>query len=107
MMDHLSPGVDALVDLEHKTIVEKYGVGYHSDHEAYAVLLEEIEEAQEKLDSVKTWHGRVWTCIRDNMDVTEDRLKRIESEAMDLAAEAVQIAAVARRWRGGVGNENV
>lgn len=45
MMNHLSPGVDALVELEHKTIVDKYGVGYHSDHEAHAVLREEIEEA--------------------------------------------------------------
>ena len=47
MMDHLLPGVNALVELEHKTIVGKYGVGYHSDHEAHAVLREEIEEAQE------------------------------------------------------------
>lgn len=106
MMDHLSPGVDALVELEHKTIVDKYGVGYHSDHEAHAVLREEIEEAKEKLDSVKEWHGKIWACIRDNMDISEYKLKRIESEAMDLAAEAVQIAAVARRWRGGLKDEN-
>lgn len=105
-MDHLSPGVDALVDLEHKTIVDKYGNGYHSDHEAHAVLQEEIEEAQEELDEVKKWAGRAWHCTRENMDITEDKLKRIESSAQDLAAEAVQIAAVARRWRGGVKGEN-
>lgn len=103
-MDHLLPGVDALVELEHKTIVEEYGDGYHSTHEGYAVLREEIEEAKEKLDSVKTWHGKIWACIRDNMDISEYKLKRIESEAMDLAAEAVQIAAVCRRWRGGTRN---
>ena len=105
-MDHLLPGVDALVELEHRTIVEKYGEGYHSMHEGYAVMLEEVEEAQEKLDSVKEWHGKIWACIRDNMDISEYKLKRIESEAMDLAAEAVQIAAVARRWRGGLKDEN-
>ena len=27
MMDHLSPGVEALVELEHKTIVASYGWG--------------------------------------------------------------------------------
>ena len=105
MMDHLSPGVDALVELEHKTIVEKWGEGYHSDHEAHAVLREEIEEAQERLDIVKTWHERIWGYIREDMDITEDKLKRIESNAKKLAAEAVQIAAVARRWRGGLKGE--
>lgn len=69
-------------------------------------MLEEVEEAQEKLDSVKEWHGKIWACIRYNMDISEYKLKRIESEAMDLAAEAVQIAAVARRWRGGAKGEN-
>ena len=105
-MDHLFPGVNALVELEHKTIVGKYGEGYHSDHEAHAVLQEEIEEAQEQLDEVKTWKERAWHCTREDMDITEDKLKRIESSAQKLAAEAVQIAAVARRWRGGAKGEN-
>jgi hypothetical protein len=100
MMNHLLPGVDALVELEHKTIVDKYGEGYHSDHEGYAVLQEEIEEAQERLDIVKTWHERMWACIREDGEVTEDKLERVEYNAKQLAAEAVQIAAVARRWRG-------
>lgn len=105
MMDHLSPGVDALVELEHKTIVQKYGEGYHSNHEAYAVLLEEIEEAHEKLEIIKRWHDRLWSCIREDMGNLEDKISRIEHNAKQLAAEAVQIAAVARRWRGGLQGE--
>lgn len=105
MIDHLIPGVEALVDLEHKTIVDKYGNGYHSAHEAHAVLREEIEEAQERLNIVKTWHERMWDYIREDREVTEEKLKRIEYNAKQLAAEAVQVAAVARRWRGGLQGE--
>lgn len=105
MMDHLLPGVDALVDLEHKTIVEKWGEGYNSHHEAYAVLKEEIEEAHEKLETIKRWHDRLWSCIREDMGNLEDKISRIEHNAKQLAAEAVQVAAVCRRAKGGTQND--
>ena len=104
-MDHLLPGVDALVELEHKTIVEKWGEGYHSDHEGYAVMKEEIEEAQDELEIVKAWLDVVWDHIRDNKPVTINHIETCGRIAGRLAAEAVQIAAVARRWRGGLQGE--
>lgn len=106
MMDHLSPGVEALVELEHKTIVEKYGVGYHSDHEGYAVLLEEVEEATEALREVQQRLACAWQDVReDARNLLGSEIIRVEHHAKDLAAEAVQIAAVARRWRGGLHND--
>lgn len=100
VMDHLSPGVDALVELEHKTIVQKYGEGYHSDHEAYAVLKEEIEEAHEQLVCVETHLDNIWEAIReDGHQFIGKNVLRIEHYAKQLAAEAVQVAAVCRRMR--------
>ena len=106
MMDHLSPGVDALVELEHKTIVEKYGEGYHSMHEGYAVLLEEVEEATEALREVQQHLACAWQDVReDARKLLGSEILRVEHHAKDLAAEAVQIAAVCRRMRGGFGGE--
>ena len=106
-MDHLSPGVDALVELEHKIIVEKYGDEYHSMHEGYAVLLEEVEEATEALREVQQHLACAWQDVReDTRKLLGSEILRVEHHAKDLAAEAVQIAAVARRWRGGLKDEN-
>lgn len=107
-MDHLSPGVEALVDLEHKTIVDKYGNGYHSAHEGHAVLREEVEEAKEQLAYVEATLHNLWQSVRadDPPDRVITRLHQMEHYAKQLAAEAVQVAAVARRWRGGVKGEN-
>lgn len=52
-----------------------HGRDYHSDHEAFAVLLEEVEE-------VKAW---VWR-------------KRTERDRVAMVEELVQIAAVCAKW---------
>lgn len=100
-MDHLLPGVDALVELEHRTIVEKWGEGYNSPHEAYAVMLEEVQEAQENMKCLQAGMEIMWTAIReDNRKQIGPSVVRIEHYAKQLAAEAVQVAAVCRRARG-------
>lgn len=104
MMDHLSHGVEALVELEHKTIVDKHGAGYHSAHEGYAVLLEEVEEAEEALLLARNALGRAWEMLRvDSAEQMMQHIQRVEHWAQMTAAEAVQVAAVCRRMRGGCG----
>ena len=106
-MDHLSPGVDALVELEHKTIVQKWGEGYNSMHEGYAVLKEEVEEAEEALQDVKQHLDSAWQDVReDARKLFGSEIFRVEHYAKQLAAEAVQVAAVCRRMRGGAKGEN-
>ena len=99
MMDHLSPGVNALVELEHKTIVDKYGEGYHSMHEGYAVLLEEVEEATEALREVQQHLACAW------QDVREDARKLLGSEILRVEHHAKDLAAECRRMRGGAKGE--
>lgn len=40
------------IEEETKKAVEKWGPAYSSMHEAYAVLLEEVEEADERMNEV-------------------------------------------------------
>jgi len=51
----LNDGIKQLVDNEYNRASEKYGKEFNSSHEAYAVILEEIEEAHENIQEVSSW----------------------------------------------------
>ena len=73
---------------------------FHSLHEGYAVLLEEVEETEEALKSVKYYMEMVWHSIRWNEpEATMQPEKYMEETAIHLAAEAIQVAAMARKFR--------
>lgn len=42
-----------LVDSEKESAISSYGAIYNSNHEGYAVLLEEIEETEHELSEIK------------------------------------------------------
>lgn len=84
----------------------KWGTTYSSMHEAYAVLKEEIEEAGDELDTLRKRLDVFWFYVRhsttDNPEFKEMATKTNEV-AIDLAIEALQIAAVSKKiirtWR--------
>lgn len=101
MMDHILTSVDALAEMERRRIVSQHGEGYHSLHEGYGVLCEEVEEAEEALLLMESMLDRAWAQIRqDNATQAMQHVHRVEHFAQELAAEAVQVMAVCRRWRG-------
>jgi len=66
-------------------------------HQAYAVLLEECEEATEAMEDINHKLEAVWRRVRCD-DVTACTLKVIKSNAVDLALEAIQVGAVATKF---------
>ena len=73
---------------------------FHSLHEGYAVMLEEVEKTEEALKSVKYYLELVWHYIRwNNPEATMQVEKHLEETAIHLAAEAIQAAAMARKFR--------
>ena len=79
--------------------VRNYGAGYHSLHEAYAVLLEETEDAGDDMDYIKKSMGVLWQSIKTNDLKDTTLLTDIEGTAQMLALEAVQIAAVCTKFK--------
>jgi hypothetical protein len=69
-----SPSFLVLVEDEYRRAVAGHPVGMHSAHEAYAVILEELEEFWEEV-----------------------RLKREERNPLHMRDELVQVAAMALR----------
>lgn len=93
--------IDIAVDKELENIVKKYGSRYNTFHEAWAVLKEEVEETQEALREFMDDFESIWYFVREDMCGDEDfseLLFNMLEEAKDIAREAVQCAAVCRRF---------
>ena len=81
-----------------------WGTLYNSEHEAWAVLNEEIEEANEALIKIASISSVLWNFVRkakkqeDDKKQTRDNLEYLKGHAQELAIEAVQIAAVAQKY---------
>lgn len=71
---------------------------YASHHEAYAVLLEEVQEAWSELKGLRHALNLYWGAIRNNCtDDYAELLELIRKQSLLCAAEAVQAAAVCNR----------
>lgn len=84
--------IQELADEELKEANKKYPL-FHSDHEAYAVILEEFEECSEEVSSMSLWIAKMWEKIRDN-DEIYSTMTEIKYHALHAAAEAIQVAAM-------------
>lgn len=79
-------------------IKEKYPM-YANAHEGYAVLLEEIEEAQEMLKGIESYTAMLWEAVKnDNHKEIKRTLTKIGNFAINGCAELVQVAAVTQKF---------
>lgn len=87
-----------LIDKELEAANKKFGLN-HSNHESFAVLREEIDEAEERIAEVEHRAAELWQGIKknDSDEATRKRYTGIWASATQLAIEAIQIAAMARK----------
>ena len=98
--------INEAVTLEIVNAVKVHGADYNSNHEAYAVLLEEVEEAEKALDYIKNHVAMIWDAVKvDNDNEVKSNSRIIALDAVDLAKESCQIAAVCRKILGETENE--
>lgn len=72
---------------------------FHSLHEGWAVLKEEIEEAHDDLLNAELFLQRMWRGVKeDDAEKCKGEALRIETFAKHLAAEAIQVAAMAEKF---------
>lgn len=71
---------------------------FASTHEGYAVTLEEVEEAQEAMDNVKSSMGVLWGREIAPFLEKETSPTAIYNQAIDAACEMVQVAAMLLKY---------
>ena len=98
-MNAAEPELRKLVELELEA-ANRENPPFHSAHEGFAVILEEVEEARAELDNLDLQIVRLWGSVRSNqVAAMGDIVCDIENHAGHLAAEALQVAAMARKFR--------
>ena len=87
--------VNVLIDEEYKNACSKYGSEYHSLHEGYAVLLEEVEEVVKEISFMKRWVENLWESVKsNNKDYQNECIEQLEICDTNAIKEASQIGAV-------------
>ena len=91
--------IPALVDEELKAANVVHS-SFHNQHEGYAVLLEEVEEVQAEMSGMEFQLRQLWGCVKhDDTLCAIGWAEGVERQAIRLAAEAIQVAAMARKFR--------
>ena len=79
---------------------------FTNDHEAAAVIREELEELEEAVDLTRKRYHAYWMHIRNNEVIEENDLERIKEAAVCAAVEAIQVAAMAQKGIQSMKHEN-
>lgn len=88
--------IRALVDKELAAANERFPQ-FHSQHEGYAVIQEEVDELKEEANRID---GRITSLrarVRFNSNC-EELVSRIYDDAVNAACEAVQVAAMCKKF---------
>lgn len=69
---------------------------FNSDHEAYSVLKEEVEECEEELRIIRKQLEEIWASVKqdDSIDIWAESLG---NTALRLSQEAIQVVAMCRK----------
>ena len=93
--------VENLVNEELQLSMEKFPL-FHSAHEGFAIILEELIELHEELEDSGKIHNsiqRLWSMVRNNSNYKDTAINQIEQHAINAACEAIQVAAMCRKFK--------
>lgn len=104
MMNKTMECVKKMVDQELKMANEQYPL-FASVHEGAAVILEELEEAEDEMNKMKEAYSTLWDCVKENISLEDkyffgdndkpaDGLKKY---AINCACECIQVAAMCEK----------
>lgn len=92
--------VEQLIQAEYKNACKNYGDKYHSLHEGYAILLEEVEEAKECYADIDTYLEELWKGIRGwELFDKEICLNKLLVDTQDAMKELAQVCTVLLKIR--------
>ena len=93
-MNAVETHIRNLVEIELSAANERFPQ-FHSAHEGYAVSLEEVEECECEIDAMQYCLNCLWRQTKCNVP-TEP--KELQNAAVRLACEAIQVAAMCRKF---------
>jgi hypothetical protein len=106
MIEPLLKAIEPLV-VEELARANKQFPQFHSPHEGWAVVCEEVDEAKREMDLVDVMNNSLRLDVfRDNDEGANMHIKSMRKAAVALAAEAIQVAAMCDKYEFmGVGKD--
>ena len=95
-MNAVENDIRALVGKELSAANERFPQ-FHSAHEGYAVIKEEVDELKEATDKVIGRMVSLWSRVKYGND-PERLLQMISEDAVNAACEAIQVAAMCKKF---------
>lgn len=96
-MNAVKQDVEKLVQKELESANQRFPM-FRSDHEGAAVILEEIEETHSEMLDMELNYKSLWQTIKENFINTASYAELIFDDAINLACEAIQVAAMAQKF---------
>ena len=96
-MNAVRKDVESLLQKELDSANKKFPL-FHSPHEGYSVILEEVQEAEEELKAVQTDVDNMWVGVKANNIGSFAFASGLKENAIKLACEAIQVAAMAQKF---------
>lgn len=97
-MNAVKEDVEKLVQKELEFTKQKFEKTFSSDHEGAAMILEEIEEAHSEMLDIELHYKGLWETVKENFINTASYAELISDDAICLACEAIQVAAMAQKF---------
>ena len=95
-MNAIENQVRELVAVELSAANERFPQ-FHSQHEGYAVIQEEVEETREQLEAVDRYLNYLWETVKQDCPARE-QAEYIKMFAINAACEAIQVAAMCQKF---------
>lgn len=96
--DLLNLQIEPLVKNVLDSSIRKHGEKFNSNHEAYAVILEEVEEVHHEFQMLKNHLCSMWWVIKKDKKVEEGLLEAIRERGINLITEALQVTAMCDKY---------
>ena len=97
-MNAVENQVRQLVEVELAAANERFPQ-FHSTHEGYAVILEEMEETKDQLAAAERFLSYAWDRVKNDTKARE-QVDYVKLFAINAACEAIQVAAMCQKFLG-------
>ena len=105
-MKELMRGVKSLAKEECGRGINVHGY-FNTDHEALGVIWEEVTECNTENERIKfCFDAFMETVFNDLDELKHDRVSKLHDAAVMCACEAIQVAAMCKKWFEGKDMEN-